>query len=137
MQIHQIDTPDIQTLKYADIYAVMLAEGGAMGEAGALVVIEKKKDGVKISHANYVYGSFDMNVFAQVFTPLQTFQCGIFGKASGIAPGWRHIDLGAGNHLLVRDCIYPEFEKRTRQMTPPEKFQSYLKICTELQDLHR
>lgn len=85
MQIHQIDTPDIQTLKYADIYAVMLAEGGAMGEAGALVVIEKKKDGVKISHANYVYGSFDMNVFAQVFTPLQTFQCGIFGKASCIA----------------------------------------------------
>ena len=90
-----------------------------------------------VFYANYVYGSFDMNVFAQVFTPLQTFQCGIFGKASGIASGWHHIDLGAGNHLLVRDCIYPEFEKRTRQMTPPEKFQSYLKICTELQDLHQ
>ena len=29
----------------------------------------------------------------------------------GIASGWHHIYLGAGNHLLVRDCIYPEFEK--------------------------
>ena len=43
MQIHQIDTPDIQTLKYADIYAVMLAEGGAMGEAGAWWLSKRKK----------------------------------------------------------------------------------------------
>lgn len=94
MQICQIGTADIKHLHSKDIRMVMLAEGGAMGEPGVVVIVEKQKSGVRVSHANYCYGDFDMDKFAKVFTPLQTLDCGLFGRATGIAPGWHHVDLG-------------------------------------------
>lgn len=132
MQICQIGTADIKHLHSKDIQMVMLAEGGAMGEPGAVVIVEKQKSGVRISHANYCYDDFDMDKFARVFTPLQTLDCGLFGRATGIVPGWHHVDLGAGNHLLVCDAIYKEFAERTKEMSPPEIYQSYLEIGAEI-----
>lgn len=132
MQICQIGTADIKHLHSKDIRMVMLAEGGAMGEPGAVVIVEKQKSDVRISHANYCYDDFDMDKFAKVFTPLQTLDCGLFGRATGIAPGWHHVDLGAGNHLLVCDAIYKEFAARTKEMSPPEIYQSCLEIGAEI-----
>ena len=85
----------------------MLAEGGAMGEPGAVNIITLENQCPHIYHANYCFGDFDMDKLADVFTPLQTFDCGIFGDVSGVASGWNHVYLGAGNHLLVRDLPYP------------------------------
>lgn len=132
MQIYQIGTGDIKNLCYRDIGLVMLAEGGAMGEPGAVVIVEKQIHNVRVSHANYCRGDFDMDKFAKIFPPLQTFNCGLFGNVSGIPRGWRHVDLGAGNHLLVRKGIYPEFAARTAGMSPPEIYQNYLEIGAEI-----
>ena len=132
MQICQIGTADIKHLHSKDIQMVMLAEGGAMGEPGAVVIVEKQKSDVRISHANYCYDDFDMDKFAKMFTPLQTFDCGLFGHATGIAPGWHHVDLGAGNHLLLCDAIYKDFAACTKEMSPPEIYQSYLEIGAEI-----
>lgn len=132
MQIYQIGTGDIKNLCYRDIVLVMLAEGGAMGEPGAVVIVEKQIHNVRVSHANYCCGDFDMDKFAKIFPPLQTFNCGLFGNVSGIPRGWRHVDLGAGNHLLVRKGIYPEFAARTAGMSPPEIYQNYLEIGAEI-----
>lgn len=132
MQICQIGTADIKHLHSKDIRMVMLAESGAMGEPGVVVIVEKQKSGVRVSHANYCYGDFDMDKFAKVFTPLQTLDCGLFGCATGIASGWHHVDLGAGNHLLVCDAIYKEFAARTKEMSPPEIYQSCLEIGAEI-----
>lgn len=132
IQICQIGTEDIKHLHGKDIRMVMLAEGGAMGEPGAVVIVEKQKGGVRVSHANYCYESFDMDKLAKVFTPLQAFDCGLFGHATGIASGWHHVGLGAGNHLLVCDAIYEGFAARTKEMSPPEIYQSYLEIGAEI-----
>lgn len=132
MQIYQIGTSDIKSLCYRDIVLVMLAEGGAMGEPGAVVIVEKQKHGARICHANYCYGDFDMDEFAEKFPPLRTFDCGLFGKAAGIPRSWRHVDLGAGNHLLVRKRIYPEFAACTAGMSPPEIYQNYLEIGVKI-----
>ena len=132
MQICQIGTADIKHLHSKDIQMVMLAEGGAMGEPGAVVIVEKQKSDVRISHANYCYDDFDMDKFAKMFTPLQTFDCGLFGHATSIAPGWHHVDLGAGNHLLLCDAIYKDFAACTKEMSPTEIYQSYLEIGAEI-----
>ena len=73
-----------------------------------------------------------MGKFAKIFPPLQTFDCGLFGNVLGIPRGWRHVDLGAGNHLLVRKRIYPEFAACTTGMPSPEIYQNYLEIGVKI-----
>lgn len=132
MQINQINTKDIESLQYEDIMFFMLAEGGAMGEPGAVNIIMTGEDGVQICHGNYCYGDLDMDKLADVFIPLQTFNCGIFGQASGIAPGWNHISLGAGNHLLVRDCVYEQFKNAVDGKREPEIYQCYMEVAVKI-----
>lgn len=43
MQIYQIGTGDIKNLCYRDIVRAMLAEGGAMGEPDAVVIVIVEK----------------------------------------------------------------------------------------------
>lgn len=132
MQIYEMNTKDIKKLRYKDIMFFMLAEGGAMGEPGAINIITKGINGIQVLHANYCYGDFDMDKLAEVFTPLQTFDCGIFGNVSGVAPGWNHAYLGAGNHLLVRDCVFERFMSSADGKSEPEIYQSYMDIALKL-----
>lgn len=132
MQIYEMNTKDIKKLRYKDIMFFMLAEGGAMGEPGAVNIITKGKNDIQILHANYCYGDFDMDKLAEVFIPLQTFDCGIFGNVSGVAPGWNHVYLGAGNHLLVRDCVFEQFMSLVDGKSELEIYQSYMDIALKL-----
>lgn len=132
MQIYEMNTKDIKKLHYKDIMLFMLAEGGAMGEPGAVNIITKGKNDIQILHANYCYGDFDMDKLAEVFIPLQTFDCGIFGNVSGVAPGWNHVYLGVGNHLLVRDCAFEQFMSLVDGKSKPEIYQSYMDIALKL-----
>ena len=45
MQIYEMNTKDIKRLRYKDIKLFMLAEGGAMGEPGAVNIITKGING--------------------------------------------------------------------------------------------
>lgn len=132
MQIYEMNTKDIKKLHYKGIMFFMLAEGGAMGEPGAVNIICNSKHGVQVLHANYCYGDFDMDKLAEIFTPLQTFDCGIFGDVAGVAPGWHHVYLGAGNHLLVRDSVFDQFMSLVDGKSEPEIYQSYMEIALKL-----
>ena len=132
MDIIQINTDDIATLHYEEIMVFMLAECGAMGEPGAVNIITQEDQGPHIYHANYCFGDFDMDKLAEVFTPLQTFNCGIFGDVSGIASGWNHVYLGAGNHLLVRDKLFEQFKAAVDGKTEPEIYNCYMEVTLEL-----
>ena len=122
----------MKRLHCKNIVLVMLAESGAMGEPGAVLIVEKMKDSVQVNHANYCYGDFSMDAVAKIFPPLQTFDDGMFGETSGIAPGWNYMNLGAGNHLFVRDDLYTAFAVRTKEMSPEELYTCFLEIAVEL-----
>lgn len=47
MQIYEMNTKDIKKLHYKDIMFFMLAEGGAMGEPGAVNIITKGINGYR------------------------------------------------------------------------------------------
>ena len=73
-----------------------------------------------------------MDKLAEVFTPLQTFDCGIFGNVSGIASDWNHVYLGAGNHLLIRDYVFEKFMSSVDGKSEPKIYQSYMDISLKL-----
>lgn len=132
IKICQIGNADIAKLKYDDIMLVALGEGGAMGEPGALNIICKKKGKVKVCHANFCYGDFDMDKLSKVFTPLQSFDCGLFGDVGGVAEGWEHIYMGMGNHLLVRSTIAEAFKAAIKGKAEPEIYGCYMTVATEI-----
>jgi hypothetical protein len=132
IKVSNIGNKDIPKLKNDDIMAVALAESGAMGEAGALNIICKKRSKVKIYHANYCFGDFDLDKFTQVFTPLKTFDCGVFGNVSGVAEGWDHIYMGMGNHLLLRDTIAGAFKAEVWEKSEAEIYGCYMEVAVKV-----
>lgn len=126
IKVRQIGNADIGNLRYDEILFVGLGESGAMGEPGALNIILAVKGKVKIYHANFRLGDFDMDRFSEVFTPLKTFDCGSFGEVSGIADGWHHVYMGMGNHLFVRDAVFPAFSADINGKTDQEIYCCYM-----------
>ncbi|MBQ8638042.1 MAG: hypothetical protein IJ468_02610 [Lachnospiraceae bacterium] len=51
-----------------------------------------------------------------IYPPLETFSCGFSGEASGIPDGWHHVDLGMGNHLLVRADYFTAFQNAVDEL---------------------
>lgn len=101
---------------YSDIVFFSLAEGGAMGCPGEVLIATKNKSGVKWYSMNTMNEEHEK--LLRIFPPLETFDCGIFGKASGIQEGWNHVDLGFGNHLLVRDDYFEPFQDAVTELKP-------------------
>lgn len=132
LNVRQIGNADIGKLRYDEIMFVGLGEGGAMGEPGALNIILASKGKAKICHANFCFGDFDMDRFSEVFTPLKTFVCGVFGQVSGIADGWHHVYMGMGNHLFVRDTVFPAFAAAIEGMTEPNIYCCYMDKAIEV-----
>ena len=132
IKVCPIGNADIAKLQYDDIMVVALGESGAMGEPGALNIICKKRGKVKAYHVNFCYGDFDMDKFAQAFIPLQTFDCGVFGDVSGVAEGWKHIYMGAGNHLLVRDTIAGAFKATIDGKAESEIYSCYMDVAMKV-----
>jgi len=112
-----------EVISYEDIVFFSLAEGGAMGCPGEVLIATKNDDGVKWYCLNTMTENNDD--LCAVFPPLKTFNCGIFGMASGIQDGWNHVDLGMGNHLLVRDDYYTQFAYEEEQLHAKHRGEVY------------
>ena len=103
-----------QTINYEDVVFFSLAEGGAMGCPGEVLVATKKNNEVRWYCFNTMVDSFED--LCSIYPPLKTFDCGIFGEASGIQDGWNHVDLGMGNHLLVREDYIADFQNAVDEL---------------------
>lgn len=112
-----------EVISYKDIVFFSLAEGGAMGCPGEVLIATKNIEGVKWYCLNTMTENNDD--LCAVFPPLKTFDCGIFGMASGIQEGWNHVDLGMGNHLLVRDDYYTQFAYEEEQLHAEHRGEVY------------
>ena len=106
-------------VKPEEVFAFSLAEGGAMGCPNEIIFVREQEGMIE-----YLVSSVNdrMN---QVVPWLDTLNCGAFGEVSGVGEGWKHVDLGAENHLFLRDDIYDKVSPKFKGMRPPEIYQAW------------
>jgi len=100
------------------IWFFQIAEGGAMGCPGGITFITN--DG-GMYEFNYIYGDItfdDLKVFFPVITECKF---GMFGLDSIVPDGWKYVNLGCGNHLIVADEIYAAFWEEIKDIQKPSE----------------
>jgi len=88
-------------LNYDDFIAVTIAEGGAMGDPGAIEIVDKD---LKIYHTHF--GEIDDSLLRKKIPFLKTLVVG-FGDIDGLDDNWSGLYTGYGNYLFVK----PKYEK--------------------------
>lgn len=107
-----------------------IAEGGAMGEPGGIVLLTENR---KVYHANYCFGDLTTETMEKAFPVLKKCRFGLFGKDSVVPEGWVYVDLGMGNHLIVRADYYEKFSLLTEEYKEPVEFyQHWLEIALSI-----
>jgi len=97
---------DLKKSIFENIMFFSLAEVEACGEPGGVFFFDKK--GQKY-HFNYLHGDVDLVKVEKLFPILGVcrFESCVLG--SNVPEGWKYVNLGEGNHLIVYDAVYPEF----------------------------
>lgn len=94
-----------------DIAAFSLAQGGAMGEPGGIVIIDT---GGNVYHTNYCRNNVICEHLDEIIPILKECKFGIFSHT--VPEGWHPEDLGFGNHLTIKgiykDTFCKEWEER-------------------------
>lgn len=97
---------DLSHPLFENILFFMYAEVGAMGERGAVQFV--KTDG-RLYRFNYLFDDIRERDLVSYF-PMPGF-------LSQGRTGWQYVSLGCGNHLLVRDAVYPQFHQLIKDYT--------------------
>lgn len=98
---------------FKDVMFFSLAEGGAMGEPGAILFYVKSGE---LYHLNYVFGDVDITKVEKLFPTLAECR---FGLDSLVPKGWNYVNLGMGNHLIVNDEVFDAFAEQIGTETEP------------------
>lgn len=106
--ISEICNSDLKKETFKDAQFIMIAEGGAMGEPGAVCIVTA---GGNIFHCNYVYGDVNLSKLTDAIPVLKEWDAGMFGEYSSVPDGWHCEYLGAGNHLIIRNDVYNDFKR--------------------------
>ena len=99
-----------------DIVACQIAEGGAMGYHGGVFLVSSSGEiffTCLLEPSDYSGNRkhTPRHVLCEYYPPLKEFECGLMGRGVTSPSGFKHEYLGMGNHLLVKDCIYQEFQE--------------------------
>ncbi|MBR3382022.1 MAG: hypothetical protein IKG85_03155 [Clostridia bacterium] len=101
-----------------------IAEGGAMGEPGGIIILTE--DGT-VYHANYCFGDLKWETIQHAFPIIEQCRFGMFGIDSEVPNGWNYVNLGMGNHLIVRQDRYDKFSPLISDCkSPGEIYQKWL-----------
>ena len=107
------------------VCAFHLAEGGAMGEPGEVVIFSVKGDSLDIAHGNYVYGRFNVDRFLDMLKGFEGIDF-YFGNEGFLSiDGWGYFYTGFGNHLFMKKEIFDELSDKYKEMDCPERYCSY------------
>lgn len=118
---------DLTKATFKNVMFFSFAEGGAMGDAGAIVFYVKTGEAY---YTNYVYGDADLNKVKELFPIFKECRFGMFGMGSIVPDGWRYVNLGMGNHLIVNDEVYEEFLKKIDvEADPVIIYQTWMKVA--------
>lgn len=95
------------------IWFFKIAEGGAMGSPGDVTFITN--DGT-VYGFNYIYADTTFDDVREFFPAIAKCMFAMFGKGSIVPKGWKYVNLGMGNHLLVSEEIYDEFSIEVKEV---------------------
>lgn len=104
-----------QDFKDLDIVAFSYAFSGAMGDPGSVEIV--LADGT-VHYANYLDEGFNHDWLFDIIPALRDCKFGIDGDGS-VPRGWKHANLGMGNHLVYRQGLHRKFKFRTRKCKSP------------------
>ena len=118
---------DLTKATFKNVMFFSLAEGGAMGEPGAVLFYVKSGE---LYHFNYVYGDVDIKKVEKLFPTLAECRFGLFGIGSSVPEGWNYVSLGMGNHLIVNDEVFSSFaEKIDLDAEPSTIYMNWLDVA--------
>lgn len=121
---------DLNKATFKNVMFLSFAEGGAMGEPGAILFYLKSGE---LYHLNYVFGDVKLNKVQKLFPALSECKFGMFGLDSSVPDEWNYVNLGMGNHLFVNDAVYPRFiEKLGTDIEPSVAYMNWMKIAEEI-----
>lgn len=113
--------------------AFSMADGGAMGSPGEVIIVDKESNIYRFWLQGVEYET------AKRIIPT-LFECE-FGMRGHNRPasGWHYFDLGAGNHLLIKDDIYNDFypEVQGYMNRPALLYQRWLKLVVAIMRLKK
>jgi hypothetical protein len=117
-----------------DPIAFSMAEGGAMGSPGEVIIIDKNSD-----IYNFWLQDVEHETAKRIIPVL--FKChfagwGMFWQ-NRPAEGWHYFNLGAGNHLLIKDSLYNDFypEVQGYMDRPALLYQRWIKLVLAIMRL--
>lgn len=121
---------DLKKSTFEDVMFMYVAEGGAMGEPGAVWFYVKTGE---VYHFNYVFGDVKISKVEKLFPVLANCEFGIFGLDSSVPEGWNYVNLGMGNHLIVNDAVYDRFkESLGGEEEPSEVYGKWMEIADNI-----
>ncbi len=110
IQIEKITEKNVDDIKYENIKMFSFAYAGAMGDPGEIVFAHFDKE-LKFYSINWNYDPFMDEVDKKFFKPFAIpFKENDYGYLPTLE-GWRKLELGMGNFLLIREEEYKQFEK--------------------------
>ena len=114
-----VDSKDLSAGIFENVRFFSLAEGGAMGAPGEVIVINAKKE---IYVMNYIHDNVSIAEIEHYFPALADSHFGLFGLDSTVPFGWKYVNLGFGNHLIVADEVYGAFCAITKDCKEPVEY---------------
>ena len=97
---------------FKDVLFFSLAEGGAMGTPGEIIVVNKKPAAYSMQ---CVFGDVKYGDVEAMFPVIGQCRFGLFGFDSEVPDGWNYVNLGMGYHLIVADEAFDEFQRLTKE----------------------
>lgn len=99
----EITNENVEDINFEDIIAVAYASGGAMGEPGVVNVYVLVDSSLQCYHGNHCYGAMRIGGLFSRFPEIK--EC---VKRSTLN-GFKRIDMGMGNMLMIRSEVYGSF----------------------------
>lgn len=115
-KIIEFEASDVQTIKEKPVIACQVAEAGACGYHGGVFMVTSDREvyftcflepSDYSGHKKYT----SLSILKESFPPLSLFDRGILGHGTNSPDGYKHIYLGMGNHLFVKENVYRAFNK--------------------------
>lgn len=132
--IYDICNEDLKKAAFVSTQFIMIAEGGAMGEPGTVLIVTA---GGSVFRCNYVFGDIDFRKLCRAIPILKNWDAGLFGDYDETPNGWHCEYLGAGNHLLISDVIYDEFKRIIGdEMLPSDLYSMWFDTALQIIEGH-
>ena len=97
-----------------NIIAVTIAEQGAMGSPGQIIIAECTEAGLE-----FLY-TYDIQPLLTLLPWVKDVRWSLDGTAKRVDPEWRAVDLGMGNHMLILNAVWSAVKGDLQGKRPSE-----------------